>query len=84
MKKYKIPVEWGVYDVVEVEAESFADAVKYAVTHKDEIPLGTTPEYIDGSYKINSEDEVVASENDENYVSELVRILEGIGYGSEA
>ena len=54
MKTYKVPVEWAVYDFVEVEAESFEDAIQYVIDNRDEIPLGTEPEYIDETYKINS------------------------------
>lgn len=51
-RKYYIPVCWEVWDKVEVEAESLEEAIKYVQDNIDEIPLGTEPEYIDGSYKI--------------------------------
>lgn len=55
MKTFKIPVEWTVTDIVEVEAETFIDAVQYVIDNADEIPLGTEPNYIDGSWKISAE-----------------------------
>lgn len=56
MKKFSIPVTWEVWDKVEVEAETLEDAVRYVRENIDEIPLGTEPEYIDGSYKIDDGD----------------------------
>ena len=53
MKKFSIPVTWQVWDKVEVEAESIEDAVKYVKENIETIPLGTEPEYIDGSYQID-------------------------------
>lgn len=52
MKKFSIPVNWEVWDKVEVEAETIEEAIQWLKDHIDEIPLGTEPEYIDGSYKI--------------------------------
>ena len=53
MKKFSIPVTWEVWDKIEVEAETIEDAIKYVKENIDTIPLGTEPEYIDGSYKID-------------------------------
>lgn len=53
MKKFSIPVIWQVWDKVEVEAESIEDAVRYVKENIETIPLGTEPEYIDGSYQID-------------------------------
>ena len=53
MKKFSIPVTWQVWDKVEVEAETIEEAIKYVKNNIDEIPLGTEPEYIDGTYKID-------------------------------
>lgn len=83
MAEFKVPVEWAVCDFVKVEANSFEEAVGYVVRNRNEIPLGTGPEYIDGSYKINSEDELLTSEDDSNYVKELTKLLTSYGYGKE-
>ena len=53
MKKFSIPVTWEVWDKIEVEAETIEDAIRYVKENIDTIPLGTEPEYIDGSYKID-------------------------------
>lgn len=53
MKKFSIPVTWQVWDKVEVEAETIEEAIEYVKNNVDEIPLGTEPEYIDGTYKID-------------------------------
>lgn len=79
--KFRVPVEWSVYDFVEVESDNFEEAIKYVIDNRDVIPLGTEPEYIDGSYKINSEDDIVGDEYDENYVKQLSELLQSYGYG---
>ena len=53
MKKFSIPVTWQVWDKVKVEAETIEEAIEYVKNNIDEIPLGTEPEYIDGTYKID-------------------------------
>lgn len=82
-KTFKVPVEWEVWDFVEVEAESFEKAIKYVLDNKDEIPLGTTPEYIDGSYKISSEEEILLCTQDPRFPKELADFLHNnFGYGN--
>ena len=68
MKKqiFKIPVEWAVYETLEIEAETLEEAVKYVEDNLEEIPLGEG-DYIDGSYKITG--------SDENSGSELVKYI---------
>lgn len=78
--KFRVPVEWSVYDFVEVESDNFEEAIKYVIDNRDIIPLGTEPEYIDGSYKISSEDDIVGDEYDENYVKQLSELLQSYGY----
>lgn len=51
-KVFRIPVEWVVYDVVDIKADSIEEAVKFFVEHLDDIPLGTEPSYVEGTYKI--------------------------------
>lgn len=51
-KTFTIPVSWEVYDHIEVQANSLGEAINWANEHSDEIPLGTDPEYVDGSYQI--------------------------------
>ena len=54
-KIYSFPVSWEVYDRVEVEATSEAEARKILEDNLDLIPLGTSSEYIDGSYEVDYE-----------------------------
>lgn len=69
MKKFSIPVTWEVWDKIEVEAETIEEAIKYVKENIDTIPLGTEPEYIDGSYKIDD------GENGEATIEETVDYL---------
>lgn len=68
-RMYYIPVTWEVWDKVEVEANSLEEAVKYVKDNIDDIPLGTEPEYIDGSYKIED------GENGEATLEETVKYI---------
>jgi len=65
-KSFLIPVSWEVQDFVRVQADSLEEAVEYLTEHSDEVPLGTEPEYVDGSYKIGSYEEC------ECYLSETI------------
>lgn len=69
MKKFSIPVTWEVWDKIEIEAETIEEAIKYVKENIDTIPLGTEPEYIDGSYKIDD------GENGEATIEETVDYL---------
>lgn len=51
-KSYYIPVCWQVWDKVEVKAVSLRDAIEHLKANIDKFPLGSEPEFIDGSYKI--------------------------------
>ena len=53
LRDYYIPVTWQVWDKVKIEAKSLKEAIKYFKEHVDEIPLGTEPEYIDGTFQID-------------------------------
>jgi hypothetical protein len=56
MNKYKIAIGWSVYDEIEVEADSFNDAIKKAEDFiVSEEPLPSNPEYEDGSVYVNTE-----------------------------
>lgn len=54
MAKFKIPVEWSVYGVVEIEANSIEEAVNKFDETIDDIPLPDQSEYIDDSFKRNT------------------------------
>ena len=85
MKKFSIPVTWEVWDKIEVEAETIEDAIKYVKENIDIIPLGTEPEYIDGSYKIDDGDNGEATiEETVNYLKEYWNLSGGVdGYEME-
>jgi len=69
LKKFSIPVTWEVWDKIDVNAYSIEEAIKYVKDNIDTIPLGTEPEYIDGSYKMDD------GENGEASVDEAVKFL---------
>lgn len=69
MKKFSIPVTWEVWDKVEVEAETIEEAIQYVKDNLDTIPLGTEPEYIDGSYRIDDGD------NGQATIKETIKFL---------
>jgi len=54
MKTFKIPVEWAVFGVVEIEAETLEEAIKKVDEDNDEIPL-PEGDYIDGSWQVNKD-----------------------------
>lgn len=67
LKPYYIPVTWEVWDKVPVYASSLREAIQYFNDNIDTIPLGTEPEYIDGSYKMEDGD------NGEATIDEAIR-----------
>ncbi len=54
---YLIPVEWSVYSTINVEADNLEEAIEKAKAAIDDLPISTDCEYIDGSYKINADDD---------------------------
>lgn len=63
---YTIPVSWEVYATVTIDgAKNLADAYRIAQEYIDELPLATDPEYIDGSYKIEvqNDDELLDAQD---------------------
>lgn len=55
MKKYKIPVEYKMWGLVEVEANSLEDALALANKDINNLPLADKPMYVDDSYVIVAE-----------------------------
>lgn len=66
MAKYKIPVEWSMCGMVEIEASSLDEAINIFDETIDDIPLPTDPDYIDDSFKRCSQD-TGKLEDDINY-----------------
>lgn len=70
MAKFKIPVEWSVFGVVEIEADSMEEAVdKFDKTIND-IPLPYQSEYIDDSFRRET-----GSNDDIEYYKEMQELL---------
>lgn len=63
MKKWKIPVTWGVCGYVYVDADTLVKAMETARDDEGVIPLPTESDYVDGSWRL--------SETDENFVREM-------------
>lgn len=55
-KKFKLPVTWEVYGVVEVEAESLDAAVDYFNKNSDDIPLPEECHYVDASFALSCDE----------------------------
>lgn len=55
-KKFKLPVTWEVYGVVEVEAESLDAAVDYFNKNSDNIPLPEECHYVDASFALSCDE----------------------------
>lgn len=61
MKTFKIPVTWEVYGTVEVQANSELDALElaYEIEAKEGFPLPIESEYIDGSFSITDDIDLI-------------------------
>lgn len=52
MKTFKIPVEYKLWGLVEVEANSLEEAFEYANENISELELPDRPEYVEDSFEI--------------------------------
>ena len=73
LETFKIPVVYQSWGLVEVEAKSLQEAVKYAEDNLIELPLPDDPQYVEDSYEIDYEG--IAAHNNglmkqEEYVNE--------------
>ena len=59
--KIKLPVTWQVCGEVEVEAESFEQAVARWIPSAHDVP--TTGEYVDGSFELNMTEIALREQN---------------------
>lgn len=59
---YLIPVSWEVYSTIRIKANNLRDALEKAETHIEEIPCGTNTEYIDGSYKLDRDGDLIMAQ----------------------
>ena len=56
MKTFKIPVEYKLWGLVEVEANSLEEAIEYANENISEKALTDRPEYVEASFEIAAYD----------------------------
>lgn len=73
-KIFSIPVEWVVTETIDIKADSLQEAIAFILDKSDEIPLGTEPEYIDGTWKIS------ADESNTMDIEEIIETLDSYGY----
>ena len=62
MKTFKIPVTWGSWGIVEVEAETLDEALNKFDRDEDEYSLPEA-EYIDGSFEREEDIEIIELNN---------------------
>lgn len=63
-KTFKIPVSWEMCGFIRVDASSLEEAIKYAVEHEHEFELPDDGNYIDASFKIETDADYVSCFND--------------------
>ena len=54
--KIKLPVTWEAFGIVEIEANSIEEAVKYFNENSDYINMPKNSEYVDGSFRLSESD----------------------------
>ena len=60
MKTFKLPVTWEVCGFVNVTAETLEEAIEDFKENSDEYGLPNDPEYVDGSFKLSTnESEII-------------------------
>lgn len=64
-KKYMIPVTFEMCGMIAIEADSAEEAIELAQEHIDELPLPSHKEYVDGSYSVETEPDIVQAYTDE-------------------
>lgn len=64
-KRYMIPVTFEMCGMIAIEADSAEEAIELAEEHLDELPIPEYKEYVDGSYDITKEPEIVQMYTDE-------------------
>jgi len=73
MKTWKIPITWEASYFVEVEADTVEEAIKKALDYEEKegysIPYNGG-EFVDGSFKIETDEEIVGMNNEDNFDDE--------------
>ena len=61
MAKFKVGVTYRVWGTVDVEADTLEQAIEYAKNHKNNIELPVNTEYIEDSFEIDDDVEIMKS-----------------------
>ena len=77
-KTWKVSVEWAVFAVAHVEAETLEEAIKIA--ESPEFPLPTDTNYIDGTFEADEEMSVELNKQDK-HEDTLQKEAEAATYG---
>ena len=80
LKVYKIPCSWQVYGIINVEAESWNEAIEKA--EADDTPLPTESEYIMSSFEIDYE--MIEFEREEERQKIRKKVDKGFPTGNDA
>ena len=59
MKTFKFGVSWEMYGYIEVEAETLEEAIRIAQETEDEMALPTDGDYVDDSFVIDYDIDVL-------------------------
>ncbi len=57
MKIWKIPVSWSVCSVIDIEADTLAEAIEIAKDEAGIIPLPDESSYVDGSWELSMDEQ---------------------------
>ena len=58
-KEFIIPIYWQVAGRLKVQANSLEEALDWANEHEDEIELDSDAEYLDGTFEIEQEEDII-------------------------
>ena len=59
MKEFLIPVTVEMAGMIAIKAKTAEEAIEIAENHIDELPIPSVKEYVDGSYEIETDPEIV-------------------------
>lgn len=79
-KKYKIPCSWQVYGIIDVEAESWSEAIEKA--EADDTPLPTESEYVMSSFEVDHD--MIEFEREEERQKIRKKVDKGFPTGNDA
>lgn len=71
-KSFLIPVSWTVYSTIRVEADSLEEALDTALRKCDRIPISSECEYVDASYVIENDIDMLKAAQDYADISDII------------